>query len=220
MELPPGVWLDRRPLQRSWPEPDPPLRIPRWARIGVPLLVLALVAGVVVGLGGLQKRQDLLTTMAPGVELDCVQMIYTFDSATAQPVERHDGTRGWDVVVSGTVRNPHDEPFVPKLGEVGSYVARALPAGQVVVPSSSQVGPALDQRSTVPPGNVPFDLELTFELDDTYQPTDWFQVATFLMEFTDNSVLGLNDERVWNKTDRAWTVYVPVTQLPEETDTY
>lgn len=217
---PPGTWLDPQPLQRSWPEPAPPLQIPRRLRIGIPLLAVGLAVGLVVGLGGFETRQDQSQVMAVGAELDCEDLVYTFDSATVQKVENLAGEPAWEVWALGTARNPNDEPLGPGTGEGGSLAVRGAPGPEIANAESVTIGDEESARSAVPPGDVAVPLRVGFELPGSYQPSDRLQLATIVMEYTDNSVLGLGGgERSWNKTDDAWTVFLPVTQLPAE-ETY
>lgn len=222
MEVPPGTWLDRRPLRRDWPEPAPPLRVPSWALWGVPALLLVLVLTTVAALGGFERRTDRLTVMAPGSELDTRDLVYTFADATVQRQQSFGGVWEWEVVARGTVRNPHDEPLSPRTGDFGSLVVRGVPGPESATIEQVGVGGPLDDdfdslRSDVRPGGATLPLEVSFVLPDPYRPSDRIALAAFVMEHTDNYVLGLGGgERTWNKTDDAFVVYLPLLLLPEE----
>lgn len=222
MDVPPGTWLDRRPLRRDWPEPAPPLRVPVWALWGVPVLLLALVLGTVAALGGFERRSDRFTVMAPGSELDARDLVYTFTDATVQRQQSYDGVWEWEVVARGTVRNPNDEPLSPRTGDFGSMVVKGVPGQETTVIESVSVGGSLEddfehRRSAVRPGGATLPIEISFVLPDAYRPSDRIALAAFVMEYTDNYVLGLGGgERTWNKTDDALLVYLPLLLLPEE----
>ncbi|MVA74924.1 hypothetical protein GC722_02610 [Auraticoccus sp. F435] len=222
MQPAPGTWLDQRPLSRDWPEPAPPLRVPRWVRVGVPVLVLALLLGLVAALGGFERRTDRLTVMAPGAELDCHQLVYTFDSATVRRTQGVDGVWEHQLTVSGTVRNPTDEPQAPRYGEFGSLVVRGVPGPLTATIEAVALGSSFEElsvntRDFVAPGAPALPLEVRFTLPDDYEPSDVVLLGAFEMEYTDNYVLGLGGgQRSWNKTDDAYAVYLPLTVLPEE----
>ncbi len=222
MAAPPGTWLDPRPLQRDWPEPVPPLRVPRWLALGVPLLVLLLALALVVGLGGFERRGDRVTVMAPGAELDAKQLVYTFDAATVQRTQGYDGSWQQLVTVRGTVRNPTDEPQAPKYGDFGSFVLRGLPGPHVAVMHGFALDGAYDdyvpaRRSHVAPGLPALPIEVRFVMPDDYRPSDVVLLGVFVMEYEDQYVLGLGGgEPSWGKSDDALGVYLPVTVLPEE----
>ncbi|SDD36009.1 hypothetical protein [Auraticoccus monumenti] len=222
MEVPPGTWLDPRPLRRDWPEPAPPLRVPSWALWGVPVLLLALVLVAVTALGGFERRTDRIAVMAPGSELDTRDLVYTFTDATVQHQQDYDGVWEWEVVTRGTVRNPHDEPLSPRTGDYGSLVVRGVPGPETATIEQVSVSASLQddfdhRRRDVRPGRATLPIEVSFVLPDSYRPADRIALGAFVMEYTDNYVLGLGGgERTWNKTDEVFMVYLPLVLLPEE----
>ncbi|WP_114558370.1 hypothetical protein [Desertihabitans aurantiacus] len=219
MSVPPGVWLDERPLSRSWPEPVPPLQVPAWARIGLPLLVLAALVAAVVGFGGLEQRRDQVQVVAPGVPVDCKNLVFALESATVQRATQWDDSIAWTVRVHGTVSNPNDEPLRPRDGPSGNLaLVPGEPLATVTELEGYTIGEGEDSvRRAVPPGGAAFPLELEFVLPEEFTPRDVIHVGLVESEFTDNSVLDIGGgEKTWNGGDQAYSVYLPVTVLAED----
>jgi hypothetical protein len=188
---------------------------PRWVKV-VTLLAGVAVAAVGVGVylaGGFGQRSDWVVRAA-GENMDAGNLVFTAVSATAQRDETV-AARPWTVLVTGTVRNPHEETLAPMLGEQGNMFARDHRGGTVETLASVQLG-GVYSRTEVPPDGRPIDLVAEFRFDQ-FEPGTTLDVAVSRMEFTDNSVLGLGGgEKEWNTDSNALLqmVTVPLTVLP------
>lgn len=187
------------------------------------LAALAAVAvlAVVAALGGFQRRQVAAVSVEPGTEIDARNLVFSFDSATAQYLTEATD-QPWRVVVSGSVRNPHDETLYPMSGDYGNLVGIDPKASPVATGAwQPRLGPAdpeasFNNRQMVPPDNQPMTLEAVFRFDE-FTPGDSFEVRVVPMEYTANLVLGLSDRPHWNVDSFALptAVVVPLTQLPD-----
>lgn len=194
----PGTPLPRR-LARLWP-----------------VLALVVAAGILVATGAFERRTDLVLSVAPGVEVDCRNLVFVFRGATAQRVTDFAGNQTWEVVTSGTVRNPNDEALAPLTGDYGNFALRDPRSRLVVNPEYVTVGDSL-ARLYVPPGDTTMAVGVTFELPDTFEPGDTIDLGLVPMEYTDNAILGLGGDPVWNVDSNApaSVVALPLTRLPD-----
>lgn len=193
----------------------PVARILRWW----PWAVIALVVALVVGLGGFTQRSDRNVVAAPGEELNSQDLVFTLSQATAQHVTSPYADPYWEIVLLGTVRNPHNEDLAPISGEYGHFALKDPGSGEVEVWNGA--GLSLDGdllRTSVPPGNATMSMSVPVKFADAYVPGPEILVAVAQMEYTDNVVLGLDGgQRHWNidSTVPPWLVTVPVTELAE-----
>lgn len=188
----------------------------------IAVLAVAAVLGLIAGLGGFERRQVRSLTAEPGAEVDAGNLVFTFDSATVQFLTTA-STGAWRVVVSGTVRNPHDRTLQPLVGDFGNLagIDRSVSPARVVVDWSPLLGPVnpdatYSQRRTVPPDNRPVEFRATFRFDE-FTPAETFEVGVTPMEYTVTVILGLHDEKQWNADSfaRPTSVKVPLTRLPD-----
>ncbi|MCW5953229.1 MAG: hypothetical protein KIT69_13325 [Propionibacteriaceae bacterium] len=184
-------------------------------------IAVAAVAGLIVGLGGFEPRRVFTATAAPGDEIDAVNLVFRLDSATVQYLTKA-SSQPWKVVVSGAVRNPHDETLTPLTGAYGNLIgiqdgAEPAATGDYAV----RLGPAnpdvsYNPRQQVPPDNRWMTLTATYRFDGL-TVDDSFDVRVVPMEFTANAVLGISTEPTWNVDYYALptAVMLPLTRLPD-----
>lgn len=183
----------------------------------LPWLTVALVIGLVVGLGGLERRTDTLQPVALGAEIDSRNLVFTITGATLQKSALGSDDTEWDVQVLGSVRNPNDEALAPILGPTGNFVLHDRASGRTAEPDSVRIGESFS-RTLVPPGNSTLPLTLTFTLPQDYAPQPVIELGVARMEHTANAVLGLNDQDlVWNVDSYApmSLLELPLTRLPD-----
>jgi hypothetical protein len=182
-----------------------------------PWLTVLLVIGLVVGLGGLERRTDTLQPVAIGAEIDSRNLVFTITGATVQKSAPDSADTEWDVRILGSVRNPNDEALAPILGQTGNFVLHDRASGRTAEPDSVRIGESFN-RTLVPPGNSTLPLTITFTLPQDYEPQPAIELGVARMEHTANTVLGLNDgELVWNVDSYAplSLLDVPLTRLPD-----
>ncbi len=185
-------------------------------------VAVALVVGLVAALGGFDRRQVRWLTAEPGAEVDAGNLVFTLESATVQFLAKATD-QPWKVVVSGTVRNPHDRTERPRTGPYGNLagIDRTTSPAVVAEEWTPGLGPtspdtSYNRRQVVPPDNRPMPFTATFRFAEPLS-ADTFEVGVTPMEFTANAILGLNDEKQWNPDSFALptSVTVPLTRLPD-----
>ena len=189
-------------------------RLVRWWP--VVLLIAALV--VVLASGGFSRRTDLATPAALGQELDCTDLVFTFERATAQHVVSSYADPYWEVVVLDTVRYPQDESLAPISGGYGHFSFRDPRTRQISQWDGQLILDDDVNRSYVPPGNAVMTLSLISRFPDSYLPGTELDMGVNRMEHTDNVVFGLGGgHKNWNIDSSAssWVLKLPVTTLPE-----
>ncbi|MDR1807306.1 MAG: hypothetical protein LBR33_05240 [Propionibacteriaceae bacterium] len=188
----------------------------RWGLAGTVALVVAAVAAVVGG-GGLAPREGGVVYAGPGDEADAHNLVFRFDRATAQHKTALDT---WEIVVTGSVRNPQSTSAGLIGGSHGSLWGYYDGAASALQPASTVLGRyAADEdyvlRRVVPPDGEWLDLRVTFAAAafDRAQ----FAVIVTPMEFTDDSLLSLYGTPSWNQDSYAdlTAVVLPVEVLPE-----
>lgn len=184
-----------------------------------PWLAVALVVGLVVGLGGFARRTDALRPAALAAEIDSHNLVFTITGATLQAVPGLSGATEWKVEVAGSVRNPNEEALAPILGPSGNFVLHDASSGLTAEPETVTLGES-SRRHLAPPGNSNTTMPLTvdFTLPADYAPRAGIEIAVAPMEHTANTVLGLGDgELVWNLDSSAAMslVQLPLTRLPD-----
>lgn len=196
-------------------------RVRHWRGLLVVLLVLAAIATIAAA-GGFARRTTTTLAVAAGTELDAGNLVFRFDTATVQYRSKTTGDP-WLVVVSGSVRNPHDESLAPLTGAGGNLFGLDLVNRQAVDDPTFLIGatdpaqPWTNRRAVVPPVDRWTELQAEFAFERSYRPGDTFELEVTPMEFTANSILGLSDEPSWNRDSfsRPWTVTVPLIRLPD-----
>ncbi len=198
------------------------------SRSGTPWVLFAVLGVVaaslaVVGVaGGFERRAAPTVAVAPGTELDAGNLVFRLDSATVVFRTKATGDP-WQVVVSGSVRNPHDESLAPLSGDYGNLVGIDRVSDQFVVRPQYGLGavdpdrPWGNRRQVVPPVDRWMEFRAAFTFSGSYAPGDGFEVGVVAMEYTANTILGLSDDPAWNPDSFAspWTVTVPLTRLPD-----
>lgn len=182
-----------------------------------PWLAVAVIISLVVGLGGFAKRTDNLTPVELGTEIDSHNLVFTISAATLQKVANFGGGNEWQVVASGSVRNPNDEALYPILGPTGNFVVHDRASGLTADANSVLVGDSRN-RELVPPGNTSLPLAVSFTLPEEYVPQEGIELAIAQMEYTDNAVLGLGGgQKAWNVDSYAplSLLQVPLTRLAD-----
>lgn len=182
-----------------------------------PWLALVVIIGLVLGLGGFDRRTDNLTAAELGAEIDSHNLVFTITSATLQKVPNFSSKDEWKIEAAGTVRNPNDDALYPILGPTGNFAVHDRATGLTADPDSVLIGDSRN-RQLVPPGNTSLPMRLTFTLPEEYVPQERIELAIAPMEYTDNAVLGLGGgQRAWNVDSYApmSLLKVPLTRLPD-----
>lgn len=183
-----------------------------------PIAVLVLTVVLAVAAGGFSRRSDLAVPAALGQELDCRDLVFTFERATAQHVVSAYAGSSWEIVVLGTVRNPQDESLTPISGSYGHFAFRDPRTHQISQWDGQLILDGDASRTYVPPGNSVLTLSLISRFPDSYLPGPELELGVNRMEHTDNVVFGLGGGRKnWNIDSAAssWVLKLPVTELPE-----
>lgn len=199
--------------------PSPRRTLPRgWLIAG---LAVVVAIGLVAAFGGFERRQVRAISVQPGAEIDARNLVFRLDSATVQYLTKS-GSEPWKVVVSGSVRNPHQETLAPitgpygnlvgfqdgaEPGVTGDYYARFGPENPEITVAGRRVVPPTDQWLT---------LTATFRFDK-FPESDTFEVRVVPMEFTPNTILGLNDTPNWNVDSYSLptSVVLPLTRIAD-----
>jgi len=180
--------------------------------------VLAIAAAVVLAAGGLGESSSTAITMQPGDEIDEGMMIFTVSSATA---EYQEFNSAWRVVVTGKVRNPNSESLDPIDTMYGNVMGVDRATGQYDTAWVKCLGASMDDgycdRYVVPPDSEWMDIQLRFNMEEPYTPSDTFQIVFRPMEYRVAAVLGISSDKEWApvRGARNFVVYVPLTRLPD-----
>ena len=194
-----------------------------WLAAGVGAVVLALAGWLVVGLGAFEPRADGVLQREPGQEVDAGNLVFILDHATLQQVLRSYADPEWELLVTGTVRNPHDQTLEPIRGEYGNFFATFDRATMIPIHDTwpFAIGGST-ARPFVLPDDQPVAFTASFEAGENFAPPDDLSliVAVLPMEFTDNRVYGLGGGTpVWNRDSSApiFAVDLQVELLPVTT---
>ena len=184
-------------------------------------LTAALAVGLVAVLGGFQRREVTAVSVQPRTEIDARNLAFRLDSATLQYIAET-SNKPWKVVVSGSIRNPQAETLAPITGPYGNLIGIAPEAEpRATGDYYARFGPENPEllttgRRVVPPTDQWMTLTATFRFDD-FPEADTFEVRVVPMEFTANTVLGLNETPRWNVDSYALptSVLLPLTRIPD-----
>ncbi|MGC3955787.1 MAG: hypothetical protein QM804_16310 [Propionicimonas sp.] len=191
-----------------------------WLTAAIGVVVLALASWLVVGSGALAPREDGILLRQPGEELDAGNLVFTLDHATLQQVLASYADPEWELLVTGTVRNPHDRTLEPLRDDTGNFFATFDRTTLIPI---HRVWPFAIGGSTarpyVLPDNQAVEFTVRFEVADDFTPPDdrSLIVAVLPMEFTDNRVYSLGGGTpVWNRDSAApfFAVDLDVELLP------
>jgi len=164
---------------------------------------IALAVAVVWLLGGFEPRRDYLA-FSSGQEVDGGNLLFTFDSATA----RRATTGDWEVVVLGSVRNPHHESLSVITGDSGNLAVNTGTTSAML--ERVELGGDA-QRAVVSPDNLPIQLAAYFRLPGETTLATSLRVGVFVMEYSNNNILDLAGGEHWHSSDRR--VYAAVLPL-------
>ena len=215
----------------SWSAPVAELGLPTSGRrgwtgpgIGVPLLLivgaLLLIVGLVWGLGGFERRKDLLKTTPPGTMIATGPYEFAFSGVTAQRRQDFDKRWYWEVRAVGSGRTTGNESIAPNLDpDYGMFVSRDDTTAQTQSASSLMIGTSqsiLNNASDFTPGLPATDFQVVFKYTDTYKPGETLRFIASILEFRDASLTG-QGEKEWRNTNYAYQFYLPVNVLPDQT---
>lgn len=178
---------------------------PRWVRRLVVVVAssIALAVAVVWLLGGFAPRRDYLA-FSPGQEVDGGNLLFTLDSATA----RRTTTGDWEVVVLGSVRNPHHESLPVITGDSGNLAVNTGTTSAVL--ERVELG-GTARRAVVSPDNQPIQLAAYFRVPGDTTLATSLRAGVFVMEYSNNNILDLAGGERWHEADRR--VYAAVLPL-------
>lgn len=186
-------------------------------------MALALCGWLGFGLGAFEPRPDGMIEVQLGEEMDAGNLVFSFERATVQQILISYSDPEWELVVTGTVRNPHDQVLKPMDGDQGNFIA-ALDGQTMLRPRDLRpfAIAGAEYRPFVLPDDQPVAFAVRFELDDDFVAPDdpHVNLGVFPMEYTDNRVygLGLGSKR-WNLDSSApfFGLQLPVEVLPPTT---
>lgn len=195
-----------------------------WLVAGTGVLLAALAVWLVFGLGAFEARADGLIQREPGQEIDAGNLVFTLDHATLQQVLAPYSDPEWELLVTGTVRNPHDRTLGPVRDvDRGNFFATfdrttLLPIHDI---SPFAIGGSTS-RPFVLPDDRPVEFGVRFDAGDDFTPPEDLEliVGVLPMEFTDNLAYGLGrGTPAWNRDSSApfFAVRIDVELLPPTT---
>lgn len=178
-----------------------------WLTAGIGAVVLVLAGWLLVGVGAFEARADGVVQRDPGQEIDAGNLVFTLDRATLQQVLHSFTDPEWELLVTGTVRNPHDRTLEPIRGDYGNLFATF--DRSTLIPIHGTWPFAIDGSTARPfvlPDDRPVAFTVRFEVGEEFTPPDDLSliVAVLPMEFTDNRVYGLGGGTPqWNRDSSA-----------------
>ncbi len=215
---PDGVWLDEGEVSPRWPAPvgDPPRRsVPSGLAYGGMGLCLVLVIAAVWGLGGFERRTDLLRNVAPGTLITTGPYEFRFTEATAQAKTDSAGAiTAWDVTMIGEARTTGDTSISPDtLGTDGMLISKDDASGEIAEPDSTDYGhdDSYD-RNQLTPGLPLIAYTVTFEYAKSYQPQSTIRLAIAELIYTTRYLA--SDEEGWKNGTYSFQYHLPVRVLP------
>lgn len=179
---------------------------------------LAALVFLVWGLGGFERRTDLLRPTPAGATITVGPYELTFVGVTVQRKKDFSDRIYWALTAVGTGRTTGDVSIGPDYGETGTFVSRDLRSGEIETPSGVRYGDGTSNTdgSRFTPGLPPVPILVDFEYAETYVPGDTVELAVFQLEFSDNSLIGGQDP-VWHKTNDGFDYRLPTRMLPDAT---
>ncbi len=205
--MPGRIWLDTDGMADDWP---PPRRsLPRWARWGLPLAALTLVAGLVFGLGGFEQRRYRPDVRQPGttVTMDGFD-ITPLEAFVMPPNSKLDKTI--QVRVLATCENRRDDSVaLLQLAKGGILVVdpldpRGNPSSELWAGTWTEVG-----QPTLAPGQGVVPCYIRAELPDTYQPTGTILLQLSNVTYADRTILQFG-EKSWGGATQDFIFYLPL----------
>lgn len=227
-----GAWLDDGPVSPDWAAPTgappglvgrstagatalgPDRNLPPAAVYLALLVALALVASLVWGLGGFERRTDVLRDTAVGTSISTGPYELRFTGATAQQRTRFDDVVTWRVTMTGEGRTTGEESMAPDhLGDFGMFVAKDDASGEVQLPQGQTFGPRQRIGGAFTPGLPLQPYAVQFDFSAAYRPQDTVTFVVYELEFRDSSLLGNQDEQ-WRNASGAYRFRLPLEVLP------
>ena len=216
---PDGAWLDEGEVSPQWPAPvgDPPHRSASGGLVyGAIALALVLVIGAIWGLGGFERRTDLLRNVAPGTLITTGPYEFRFTEATAQAKSDTAGgaITGWEIVMIGEARTTDDTSVSPDaLGNDGMLVSKDDASGEIAVPDSTNYGQDQSyERNQLTPGLPRIAYTVTFKYANSYQPQPTIRLAVSELIYTTPYLA--SDEEGWKNGTYSFQYHLPVRVLP------
>ena len=201
------------PCSPSWR-----LTVPRATSVssGVIGLALVLVVIAVWALGGFERRTDLLRTIPPGTLFTTGPYELQFTEATAQPKERYDGQRVWEISMIGVGRTTGDISIAPSLSGNGMFVSKDDVTGETPEPERLIFGDVEDrsQRRSFAPGLPPAPFRVVFEYPENYRPGPTIRFAVSELVYSNRYLVGGEEE--WHNGTYSHHFYLPVRELPPD----
>lgn len=180
-------------------------------------LVLVLLVALVAGLGGLERRTDVLRDTPVGALVRTGPYELRFTGATAQQRTGFDDVVSWRVVVTGEGRTTGDESLAPEYsGDYGMFVAKDEASGEVQLPQGETFGPRQRIGGHFTPGLPLQPFAVQFDFSQDYRPQDHVTFVVWDLELRDTSLLGNQDE-TWRNAERASRLTLPLQVLPPAT---
>jgi hypothetical protein len=189
-----------------------------WFVFSALVVGLAAVLALVWGLGGFQRRTDLLQVTPPGTTISVGPYELTFTEVTAQRTTGFDDRVTWKVTAVGTGRTTGDESLAPRYSDGATFASKDTRSGVVQEPTGVRYGEArsFTDGAHFTPGLPPVPILVDFSYPDSYRPDATLRFVVFQLEFVDNSLIGDQDP-TWNKTNHGFDYRLPVRVLAPAT---
>lgn len=222
------TFLDPEQIDPTWAPPAaaveepvvrPKNRLRRLLQTAIPILALALIAGLVWGFGGFKLRKDLAKPVAVGETVSTGQFEFTFSKATVQKTkEAWEDKTYFNVVVSGTARNITEKSATPSISKnTGIIFARDPKTRQAIEVESADIGESQSssvQRGSLAPGLPPQSYTLNFKFDENYVPAETLDLFVFIEKYGAAELVD-DGEKAWQSTGNAYRYPLPITRLPD-----
>ena len=215
---PSRVWLDEGLVDQSWTPPGPAVRTWSPAVVGLVVgLALVLVVALVLGLGGLERRTDVLRDTPVGSTVRTGPYELRFTGATAQQRTGFDDAVTWRVVMTGEGRTTGEESLAPDYaGDHGMFVAKDEASREVQLPQGETFGPGQRIGGRFTPGLPMQPFAVQFDFSPDYRPQERVTFVVYQLELRDSSLLGNQDEQ-WRNAQQAYRFELPLQVLPAAT---
>jgi hypothetical protein len=185
-----------------------------WLVVGAVALGLAAVLTLVWGLGGFERRTDLLRPTPPGTLITVGPYEFTFVEVTAQRVRNFDDTSSWKLTAIGSGRTTADESLAPRPSGGSPFASQDPRSGEVEAPTGVRYGEAASfvDGARFTPGLPPKPILVEFTYRDSYRPDATLRFVVFQLELVDDSLLRDQDP-TWSTTNRGFDFRLPVRVL-------
>lgn len=180
-------------------------------------LGLAAVLTLVWGLGGFERRTDLLQSTPPGTLITVGPYEFAFTEVTAQRTVGFDNKVSWTLTAVGTGRITGDSSIAPSDAADGTFVSKDTRSGEIETPTGVRYGESKSfvNGARFTPGLPAKPILVDFTYQPSYVPDATLRFLVFQLEFVDHSLIG-DQPPTWSATNHAFDYHLPVRVLPSQ----